>query len=86
MSAVLVSSKGQVVIPAEIRRRLNITPGSLVTVEVVDNKIQISMRQARNATTHASGYGMLRYIGTPRRLSEFDVAEAMRARSGRKPK
>lgn len=79
MSSVLVSSKGQVVIPASIRRRLNITPGSVVDVEAVDNKIEISVRQARTATTHAAGFGMLRYTGAPKKLSEFDVAKALRA-------
>ena len=79
MSSVLVSSKGQVVIPASIRRRLNITPGSVVDVEAVDNKIEISVRQARSATIHATGFGMLRYRGKPRNLSEFDVAKAMKA-------
>lgn len=78
MSSVLVSSKGQVVIPAAIRRRLNITPGSVVNVEAVDNKIEISVKQARATTTHASGFGMLRYGGPPRKLSDFDVAKAMR--------
>jgi len=86
MSAVLVSNKGQVVIPAAIRRRLNITPGSLVEVEVVANKVEISLQQSRPATTHASGFGMLRYSGPARKLSEFDVAQAIKAtrrRSGK---
>lgn len=86
MSSVLVSSKGQVVIPAAIRRRLNITPGSVVDVEAVDNKIEISVRQARSATTHATGFGMLRYSGKPRNLSEFDVAKAMRVARQRSAK
>ena len=86
MSAVLVSNKGQVVIPAEIRRRLNIMPGSLVNVEAVDNKIEISLNQARVATTHASGFGMLRYNGPPHKLSEFDVAQAMKSGRRRKTK
>jgi antitoxin PrlF len=34
MSAAVVSRKGQVVIPAEIRKQLGITPGSLVSVSV----------------------------------------------------
>ena len=80
MSAVLVSSKGQVVIPAELRRRLNITPGSLVNVEAVDNKIEISLQHRRTPTTaHADGFGMLRYSGPPRKLADFDVAQAMKS-------
>lgn len=78
MSSVLVSSKGQVVIPASIRRQLNITPGSVVNVEAVNNKIEISVRQARTATTHASGFGMLRYTGVPKKLADFDVAKALK--------
>ena len=86
MSSVLVSSKGQVVIPASIRRRLNITPGSLVDVEAVDDKIEISVRQTRCATTHATGFGMLHYGGKPKKLSDFDVAEAMKAARSRSEK
>lgn len=86
MSGALVSSKGQVVIPAEIRRRLNITPGDLVNVEAVGNKIEISLQRSRTATsTHAGGFGMLRYAGSPRKLADFDVVQVTKSARRRAP-
>ena len=39
MTAVYVSDKGQVTLPAEIRRRLGIKPRSKMDVEVKDNQV-----------------------------------------------
>lgn len=86
MSGVLVSSRGQVLIPAEMRRRLNITPGDLVNVEAVGNKIEISLQRSRIATsTHVGGFGMLRYAGSPRKLADFDVVRVMKSVRRRAP-
>jgi antitoxin PrlF len=80
MSCVTVSSKGQVVIPAEARRLLGIEPGSLVEVSVVDGKLEIELRHAAKASTHEAGFGMLKYSGPPlkARMAEADVADLMR--------
>jgi AbrB family looped-hinge helix DNA binding protein len=78
MSCVTVSNKGQVVIPADLRKQLGILPGSQVEVSVVDNKIEISLVHPAGHASHESGFGMLKYAGPPRRLADFDVAELMR--------
>ncbi len=79
MHVVTVSSKGQVVIPASIRQRLGIAPGAqLEIVEEGDGSLRVFVRRAVSQTTVQEGYGMLRYEGPPRRLSEFDVAREMR--------
>ena len=79
MSTVTVSSKGQVVIPAAIRHRLGIAPGSVLEfVEEGDGILRVIVRRAVGESTLDDGYGMLRYEGAPRSLSEFDVARAMR--------
>jgi antitoxin PrlF len=80
MSKVTVSAKGQVVIPAAIRRGLGIKPGTELDFELDGGTIRVSLRQGVPPATIASGYGMLRAkpAGRPRSLAEFDVAEAMR--------
>lgn len=78
MSCVTVSGKGQVVIPAELRRQLGIQPGSLVEVSAVQGKIEIELKHPAGSSTHESGFGMLKYAGPPRRLADFDAAELMR--------
>lgn len=79
MSAAIVSPKGQVVIPAEIRKQLGITPGSLVNVSVQGGAVRIALERPVKASTHAEGFGLLRYRGPPRRLADFDVAVEMLA-------
>lgn len=81
MSYVTVSGKGQVVIPAELRRQLGIQPGSLVEVSVVEGKIEIELKHPAKSSTHEAGFGMLKHAGPPRRLADFDAAEMMRKES-----
>jgi len=78
VSYVTVSSKGQVVIPAEIRRLLGIEPGSQIDVSVNDGKIELTLVHPATRSSHEAGFGMLRYSGPARRLGDFDVAELMR--------
>ncbi len=79
MQVVTVSEKGQVVIPAEIRRRLGITPGCQLAFELEGNEIRVQMKRRIVPARIEDGYGMLR-CSEPgeRRLADFDVAEAMR--------
>lgn len=79
MPTVTVSDKGQVVIPAEIRRRLGITPGSQLDFSLEGNTIRVELKRPIQPSRPEDGYGML-VCRKPdeRRLSEFDVAAAMR--------
>lgn len=85
MSCVIVSSKGQVVIPAELRKRLGILPGSQVEVAVVEGKIEISLLHPAGHSSHENGFGMLKYAGPPRRLADLDVTELMRQAKDAEP-
>lgn len=78
MSCVTVSSKGQVVIPADVRKALGIEPGSQVEVSVADGRLQIELRHPARVSAHDAGYGMLKYRGPARRLAGADVADLMR--------
>lgn len=75
MSVVTVSDKGQVVIPAEIRRRLGITPGCQLEFRLEGNVIHAELKRQRTPTSPDEGYGML-VCTRPgeRRLADFDVA------------
>ena len=42
MSIVKTSSKGQVVIPKDIRKKVGITPGKKVLLQVVDQHVEIT--------------------------------------------
>jgi antitoxin PrlF len=75
-----LTEKGQVVIPARIRERYGLTPGT--KVEFVDDGDGIRLRIQRPvaASTVSEGYGLIRLPakGKPRRLSEFDPASLAR--------
>ncbi len=78
MAATTLTSKGQIVIPAAIRSRYGLTPGT--QVEFVDEGgfIRLVVRRQNSVSDPAAGYGMIkvakRRAGKPRRLSEFDPA------------
>ena len=82
MSCVTVSSKGQVVIPATLRRQLGIQPGSQVEVSAVNGRIEIELKHPARSSTHEAGFGMLKCAGpSRRRLADFDAAQLMRLES-----
>lgn len=70
MSTLLVSSKGQVVLPAEMRRRLSMGAGA--RIEVLEESDGLKLRVVRSvATTDMSGLaGLVKAParGVPRRL------------------
>ena len=79
MQRVTVSDKGQVVIPAAIRRRLGIKPGSKLDFELEGDSIRIRVLTPIHPTRPEDGYGLLTCTQPGvRHLSEFDVAQAMR--------
>ena len=82
MSTLLVSSKGQIVLPAALRRRLGMGAGA--RIEVLEESDGLKLRVIRVvATTELTGMaGMVKapVRGVPRRLKDFDPA-LMLARS-----
>ena len=86
MSTLLVSSKGQIVLPAELRRRLGMGAGA--RIEVFEESDGLKLRVVRSvATADASGMaGMVKAParGVPRRLEDFDPASLLtRSRRGK---
>ena len=86
MSTLLVSSKGQIVIPAELRRRLGMGAGA--QVEVVEESDGLKLRVVRSVgkaadLTRLAGMVKAPERGVSRRLQDFDPA-SMLARSRRR--
>ena len=86
MPTLLVSSKGQIVLPAALRRRLGMGAGA--RLEVLEESGGLRLRVIRPvATADLSGMaGMVKAAarGVPRRLEEFDPASLLtRPRRGK---
>lgn len=77
MSTVTFSDKGQVVIPAAIRHRLGIAPGTKLDCELEGETIPVRPLRAFQRTRPEDGCGMLK-CDQPgeRRLADFDVTTA----------
>ena len=84
MSTLTVSSKGQIVLPAALRRRLGLSAGA--RLEVVEESDGVRLRVVRSVPrADVQGLaGMLKapVRGVPRSLAEFDPATLV-ARKGR---
>lgn len=86
MSTLLVSSKGQIVLPAALRRRLGMGAGA--RLEVLEESDGLKLRVVRPiATADLSGMaGMVAAPtrGVPRRLEDFNPASMLaRSRPGK---
>jgi AbrB family looped-hinge helix DNA binding protein len=78
MSSVTVSVKGQVVLPAEVRRRMKIEPGTRLRVELSADGQAVTLRHpaAERTSRVADGYGMLkarRHV----RIEDMDAARLL---------
>jgi AbrB family looped-hinge helix DNA binding protein len=80
MADTTVSTKGQVVIPKDVRDRLGWRPGTALEIE--ERGDRVVLRQVRRAqrTTIDDLRGCLRYDGPPMTIEEMDEGIARRAR------
>ena len=86
MSTLLVSSKGQIVLPAALRRRLGMGAGA--RIEVLEESDGLKLRVVRTVATAdmTEMAGMVKAMarGVPRRLEDFDPASLLtRSRRGK---
>ena len=79
MPAVVLSSKGQLVLPAEIRQRFGLSAGSRLELIEERDGIRLRVPYATPAAEVTSGFGMLKPAsrGQPRRLADFDAADLL---------
>ena len=86
MSILVMSSKGQIVLPASTRRRLGLGVGS--RLQVVEDGDEVRLRVIRSVpkvpVAGLAGLVKLRSRGVPRRLSDFDPASLTARRSPRR--
>jgi AbrB family looped-hinge helix DNA binding protein len=86
MSMLLVSSKGQIVLPAEMRRRLGMGAGA--RIEVIEESDGLKLRVVRSVATadmtNMAGMVKAPSRGVPRSLADFDPASLLtRSRPGK---
>lgn len=89
MPTATLTEKGQVVIPAEIRARHGLTPGTQVEFVDEGGVIRLLVRRKVAPSDPAAGYGLVKVRPppkgqAPRRLADFDAASLLQAERGRK--
>lgn len=82
MPAATLTEKGQIVIPAEIRARYQLTPGTQLEFVNEDGTLRLVVRRRVARTDPGAGYGMIKVTARRgrkrvRRLSDFDPAELL---------
>ncbi|MFO1292926.1 MAG: AbrB/MazE/SpoVT family DNA-binding domain-containing protein [Rubrivivax sp.] len=81
MAAATLTAKGQIVIPAEIRARFGLTPGTQVEFVDEGGTIRLLVRRRVPRSDPAAGFGMIKAAPAPagsRRLADFDAADFAR--------
>jgi len=88
MSAATLTEKGQIVIPAEIRARYELTPGTQLEFVDEGGVIRLVIRRRVALSDPAAGFGMVKVKAAraagKRRLSEFDPGSLVRQTRGKK--
>lgn len=82
-----MTEKGQIVIPAEIRARYELTPGTQVEFVDEGGTIRLVIRRRVKPTDPQAGYGLVKAKPSSgdrpkRRLSEFDPAALLKRQRG----
>lgn len=87
MATLIVSSKGQIVLPAPLRRRLALGAGSKLEVLEEEDGIKLRVLQSvpKSDVTGLAGMVKAPARGEPRRLQDFDAASVLKRAATRKP-
>jgi len=88
MSAATLTEKGQIVIPADIRARYELTPGTQLEFVDEGGVIRLVIRRRLSISDPIAGFGMVKVkslkSGGQRRLAEFDPAGMLQRSRGKK--
>ncbi len=63
MSTVLISTKGQIVLPVAVRKALGLKPGMRVTVKLDGKHARLTPAPAKAAATLQEIQALLKYVG-----------------------
>ena len=79
MTTLRVLSKGRIVLPAALRRRLGLSAGTRLEVLEEPDGVRLRVQRAVPATDVAALAGMVEAPsgGTPRRLEDFDPSSLL---------
>jgi AbrB family looped-hinge helix DNA binding protein len=87
MSAATLTAKGQIIIPADIRARYELVPGTQVEFVDEGGVIRLLVRRRVPVSDPAAGFGLIKAKpprgGATRRLSEFDPAQLLSRKRGK---
>lgn len=75
MDAVLVSTKGQVVLPVAVRKALGLKPGMRVHIQVEGKAARITAAPAKEASTLQEIQQILQYAGPKVPLAKMRVTD-----------
>ena len=75
MSAVLVSTKGQIVFPAAIRKALGLRPGMRVDIRVEGKGARITPAPVKNTAKLSEIQSILKYAGPRVAVKDMRVAD-----------
>jgi len=80
MATLTVSSKGQIVLPAGVRRRLGMGAGAKIEILEEADGLRLRVINAVNSAdlTRLAGMARARTRGVVRRLEDFDPASVLR--------
>lgn len=87
MTTVAVSVKGQVVLPAEARRKLGIVPGSRVEIELAPDGSALTVRPAKQGRTSTveEGRSMIQNKVGHVPVEEMNGARILKKHGGTRP-
>ena len=79
MTTVVVSSKGQIVLPAALRRRLGLSAGTRLELSEEPDGVRLRITRTVPETAVADLAGLVKAPtrGEPRRLDDFDPASLL---------
>ena len=75
MSAVLISTKGQIVLPVKVRKALGLKPGMRVNVKIDGKGARLTPASAKKTTTLEEIQSLLKYTGPKVPVSTMRVTD-----------